>query len=348
MMNKRIKILIFAGGTLFLMGAVVACLLYWAAFSNNMQRETKESVRHIYIPTGASCDDVLEILEENKVLKNKKSFEWIAKIKQYPSRIRSGRYRIDRPMSNNNLVNRLRSGSQEAVDFTFNNIRTKEQFAKRVADQLEMTPVDLLDLLNDNDFLAAYNLNSETALTIFVPNTYKIWWNTSAEDFVKKMYREYEKFWTEERKAKAAQIPLSPTEVVILAAVVEEENHRRDEQARIAGLYINRLRIGMPLQACPTVKFALNDFAKQSLSYSDLEVNSPYNTYKIAGLPPTPIRIPSPSCVDEVLNYEKHNYLYMCAKEDFSGYHNFTANYSQHLSNAAKYHNALNHNKIKK
>ena len=344
MMNKRIKILIASAGFLFILGMTIACFLYQALFSDNIQQQ---SSAYLYIPTGSSYDDVLAILEENKILKNKKSFERIAKIKKYPHRIRSGRYRIDKKMTNNELVNRLRSGSQEAVDFTFNNIRTKEQFAKRVAQQLEMDDQDLLDLLNDADFLASYYLNVETALTIFIPNTYKIWWNISAEDFVKKMYREYSTFWTEERKEKAAQIPLSPTEVIILASIVEEENHRRDEQARIAGLYINRLKIGMKLQADPTVKFALNDFARKRLLYSDLEINSPYNTYLIEGLPPGTVRIPSPGCVDEVLNYEKHNYLYMCAKEDFSGYHHFTANFSQHLANAAKYHKALNQNKIK-
>jgi len=344
MMKKGIKTLIFIAVLLVAAGTAIACFLRWAAFSNNI---LPQSATYIYIPTGASYGDVAAILDENRVLKNKKTFEWVAKIKQYPNRVRAGKYRIDRQMTNNALVNRLRSGSQEAVNFTFNNIRTKEQFANRVAEQLELNSSDLLDLLNDNDFLSAYNLHSQTALTMFIPNTYKIWWNTSAEDFVKKMHREYEKFWTDERKEKAAKIPLTPVEVVILASIVEEENHRRDEQARIAGLYINRLRIGMPLQADPTLKFAWNDFSlKRVLDYHK-EIVSPYNTYKITGLPAGAIRIPSPSCVDAVLNYEKHNYLYMCAKEDFSGYHNFSVSYSEHLSNAAKYHNALNKNKIK-
>ena len=343
-MNQRIKVLIISIFLLLIAGGATACFLYRAAFSNNIQAQ---SPIYIYIPTGADYEEVLLLLEENKVLKNKKSFEQIAKIKKYPNRVRSGKYRIEKKMSNNELVNRLRSGAQEAVDFTFNNIRTQEQFAKRVAEQLEMDAIDLLDLLNDNEFLAPYHLTTATVLTIFIPNTYKIWWNTSAEDFVKKMHREYEKFWTEQRKGKAATIQLTPTEIIILASIVEEENHRRDEQARIAGLYLNRLKMEMPLQADPTVKFALNDFERKRLLYSDLEINSPYNTYKIAGLPPGPIRIPSPSCVDEVLNYEKHNYLFMCAREDFSGYHNFAVTHAQHAANAAKYHQALNRNKIK-
>ena len=343
-MKLHIKVLIISILSLLIAGGGIVCFLYRAAFSSNTQLQ---SPTYIHIPTGSDYDDVLSILDENKVLKNKKSFERIAKIKQYPKRIRSGRYRIDLKMSNNELVNRLRSGSQEAVDFTFNNIRTKEQFANRVAEQLEMDAMDLLDLLNDNDFLSTYHLYSETALSIFIPNTYKIWWNTSAEDFVKRMYREYEQFWTEKRKEKAAQIPLTPTEVIILASIVEEENHRKDEQARIAGVYINRLKIRMPLQADPTLVFACGDFTIQRVLNYHKEIISPYNTYKIAGLPPGSIRIPSPSCVDEVLNYEKHNYLYLCAKEDFSGYHNFATTLSQHEINAKKYRNELNKRKIK-
>ena len=346
MENKRTKISIVIAVILLIAGVLLSgCWLYQAAFSSNVQAQ---SPTYIYIPTGSDYEDVLTILEENKVLKNKKSFEKIAKIKKYPYRIRSGKYRIERKMNNNELINRLRSGNQEAVDFTFNNIRTKEQFSERVANQMEMNTFELLDLLNDNEFLASYYLNSATALTLFIPNTYKIWWNTSAEDFVKKMHREYEKFWTEERKEKAATISLTPTEIIILASIVEEENHRRDEQARIAGLYINRLRIGMPLQADPTLKFAWGDFSiKRVLNYHK-EIISPYNTYKTTGLPPGPIRIPSPSCVDEVLNYEKHNYLYMCAKDDLSGYHSFAQTLSEHNASAKKYHQELNKRNIKK
>ena len=343
-MNLRIKLLIITVLLLLAAGGTVACLLYRAVFSNNIDGQ---SAIYIYISTGSVYEDVLGILDENKVLKNKKSFDRIAKIKQYPKHIRSGRYRIDLKMSNNELINRLRSGSQEAVNFTFNNIRTKEQFAKRVAEQLEITEMELIDLLNDNDFLTAYNLNLETALTIFIPNTYKIWWNTSAENFVKKMHSQYMLFWTEERKEQAEKIPLTPTEVIILASIVEEENHRLEEQARIAGVYINRLKIGMPLQADPTLKLAWNDFTIKRLLDFHKEIISPYNTYKIAGLPPGSIRIPSSSCVDAVLNYEKHNYLYMCAKEDLSGYHNFAVTLSQHNANATKYHNTLNKNKIR-
>jgi UPF0755 protein len=314
--------------------------------ANNIS--TQDSNYYLYIKTGSTYSQVVDLLKEEGIIKNMKTFQLVAKWKKYPQKIRAGRYLIKPKMNNNELVNMLRSGRQEAVNFTFNNIRTKEQFAKRVAEQLEMNEEDLLDLLNDNVFLASYNLNSQTALTLFIPNTYQLWWNTSAEDFVKKMYGEYEKFWTESRKEKAAAIPLTPTEVIILASIVEEENYRTDEQARIAGVYMNRLKKGIPLQADPTVKFALQDFGRQRLLYADLAVDSPYNTYKHTGLPPGQIRIPSPQCIDNVLNYEHHNYIFMCAKEDFSGYHNFAVTNAEHEANARKYHNALNNYKIKR
>ena len=341
----RKKIIIFLFIFLVLTGIVAVFFAYKIIFVNNV---SSQAPSFLYIKTGSNYSQVVDLLEEKNVVKNLKTFQWVAKWKKYPQKIKAGRYAIKSKMNNNELVNMLRSGNQEAVNFTFNNIRTKEQFAEKVSQQLEVNANDLLDLLNDNDFLASYNVNTETVLTLFIPNTYKIWWNTSAEDFVKKMYREYSTFWTKERKQKAANINLSPVEISILASIVEEENHRTDEQARIAGVYINRLKKGIPLQADPTVKFALRDFARKRLLYADLEINSPYNTYKYTGLPPGVIRIPSPTCIDKVLNYEQHNYIFMCAKEDFSGYHNFAVTLSEHTANAAKYHNALNTNKIKR
>jgi UPF0755 protein len=206
----------------------------------------------------------------------------------------------------------------------------------------------LLFLLNNDDELEIYRLNKENVLTVFIPNTYQFWWNTSADEFMKRMYKEYRKFWDKNRMEKAANMGLTPTEAGILASIVEEENHRTDEQAKIAGVYVNRLKKGMYLQADPTVKFALQDFGRKRLLYADLKVDSPYNTYRHAGLPPGPIRIPDPVCIDKVLNYEKHNYLFMCAKEDFSGYHNFAETAAGHGVNVNKYHHALNVNKIKK
>jgi UPF0755 protein len=343
MRKKTILILILV--TIILISIIpIGIYVYKSLFSNNVNLQESSL---IYIPTGSSFDDVLTILEQENVLKDKQSFQQIAKRKNYTQHIKAGCYRIKPEMNNIDLVDMLRSGRQEAINFTFNNIRTKEQFAKRVSEQLETDYNDLLSFLNDEEKLKLYNVNVETALTIFIPNTYQFWWNTSVDDFMQRMYKEYQKFWTEARLEKAKNTGLSPTEIIILASIVEEENHRTDEQPRIAGVYINRLKKNMLLQADPTVKFALQDFGRKRILRKDLEIDSPYNTYKYAGLPPGPIRIPSPTCVDAVLNYEKHNYIYMCAKDDLSGYHNFATTLAQHNANAAKYHNALNRRKIK-
>ena len=343
-MSKK-KVIISILISLVLAGGTAMYFAYNMIFVNNISSQAPE---YLYIKTGTTHGQVVDLLEDEGVVKNQKTFELVSKWKKYPQKVKAGRYAIKQGMNNNELVNMLRSGRQEAVNFTFNNVRTKADFAEKVSQQLEMSAENLLFLLNDAETFSEYKLNNDNILTLFIPNTYQMWWNTSAEDFIKKMHREYEKFWTKERIQKAANMNLSPTEVIILASIVEEENHRTDEQARIAGVYMNRLKKGMPLQADPTVKFALQDFGRQRLLYADLEIDTPYNTYKYAGLPPGPIRIPSPTCIDKVLDYEQHNYIFMCAKEDFSGYHNFAVTNAEHEANARKYHNALNINKIKR
>lgn len=200
---------------------------------------------------------------------------------------------------------------------------------------------DLYNLLNDKDFLKEYDLTPETAIAIFIPDSYEFYYDITAKEFFEKMYGYYQKFWTDERKELAQNIGFSPMEVTTLASIVEEENFRENEKAIIAGLYINRLHKGMFLQADPTVKFALHDFNIKRVLHEHLNVNSPYNTYKNPGLPPGPIRVPAKSTIDSVLHYRHHNYLYMCAKEDFSGAHNFTNNYDVHLQNARRYQAAV-------
>jgi UPF0755 protein len=346
-MNKKTVIVMGVFVAIFLMGTgiFVGYLIYKTIFSDNI---SPTSPHYIYIRTGATYEDVVDLLEKENVLKEIKTFQWVARLKKYPHKIKAGRYPVKQGISNNELVNMLRSGRQEAVNFTFNNIRTKEQFAKRVSQQLEINEDTLLSLLNNDAKLETYQVNKKNVLTIFIPNTYQFLWNTSSDEFVKRMYKEYRKFWNSERMEKAAKMHLTPTQITILASIVEEENHRTDEQARIAGVYINRLNKGIYLQADPTVKFALQDFGRKRLLYADLEIDSPYNTYKYPGLPPGPIRIPSLTCIDKVLNYEKHKFLFMCAKEDFSGYHNFAETLTGHTANVNKYHDALNRNKIKR
>ena len=339
------KVVIFILIVLVLFGGTAAYFAYRIIFTNNISISASDV---IYIKTGSTYEQVIDILKENNVVNDIKTFELVSKWKKYPRKIKSGRYAIEQGMSNNELVNMLRSGRQQAVNFTFNNIRTKEQFVKRVSQQLETNPDSLLSLLNNPHEIEKYNVDTDNVLSIFIPNTYQMWWNTNPHEFIQRMYREYQKFWTEKRTQKASELNLSPVEIIIIASIVEEENHRSDEQSKIAGVYINRLKRKIKLDADPTVKFALKDFERRRLLNKDLKVESPYNTYKYSGLPPGPIRIPSPTCIDNVLNYEKHNYIFMCAKEDFSGYHNFAVTLREHSANAKKYHKALNRNKIKK
>jgi UPF0755 protein len=244
-------------------------------------------------------------------------------------------------MSNNKLVNMLRAGKQVPVKLVFNNIRLKEQFAGKIGKQIEADSIQLLSLLNDQQTAAKYNFTKENFLCMFIPNTYEMYWNTSPERFIEKMNRQYNEFWTNERKLVAEGIGLKPEEVIILAAIVEQETIKDDEKPTVAGVYINRLKKGMPLEADPTLKYALGDFSIQRILNKDKLVNSPYNTYLNTGLPPGPICMPSVSSINAVLNYQHHQYIFFCAKEDRSGYHNFARTLDQHMNNARAYQRAL-------
>ena len=219
--------------------------------------------------------------------------------------------------------------------------------AQLISHKLEFDSVDFMKALNNDTLLASFCLIKENALTLFIPNTYEVYWNMSAEKFIERMLKEHKSFWNEKRLKQAEAIGLTPTEVATLASIVEEETAVNAEKPMVAGLYINRLKRGMLLQADPTVKFSLQDFGLRRILYKHLEVNSPYNTYKYAGLPPGPIRIPSIQGLESVLNHAHHNYLYMCAKEDFSGTHNFAITSAQHAANARKYQQALNRRGIR-
>ncbi|MCU4165038.1 endolytic transglycosylase MltG [Carboxylicivirga caseinilyticus] len=313
-------------------------------FSDNINLSDKQA-EFLYIPTHSTFEDLQTILDENELLLNKKSFEWVATIKKFNT-VKPGRYQIKEGMSNNTLINLLRSGKQTPVKVTFNNIRTKQELAGTISHYIEADSISLLESLNDPVLLSELGVNSETILSLFLPNTYELWWNTTAEKFIKRMNAEYQKFWDDEKTAKAKALSLTPKQVSILAAIVDEETIKPDEKPMVAGLYLNRLKKNIRLQADPTVKYALGDFSIQRILTKDLEINSPYNTYKYGGLPPGPIRIPSISGINAVLNHTKHDYLYMCAKEDFSGYHNFAKTLKQHNQNAAKFQKALNKRKI--
>lgn len=313
----------------------------------NVTLKNKKS-EFIYIPTGSYYRDVVSILKDRKILINEPSFEWVAEKKKYPENVKAGKYKVTHNMSNNQLVNLLRSGRQTPVKLVFNKVRTKDKFAGIIANQIEADASEILDLLSNEAYLNKLGKRSETALCLLLPNTYEFFWNTNAHSFMSRMVKEHNRFWNDKRLKTADKLGLSEDEVYILASIVEEETTKNDEKKRLAGVYYNRLKKRMRLQADPTVKYALGDFNIKRVLNKHLSYDSPYNTYKYYGLPPGPICIPSLSSIDAVLNLEKHNYLYFCAKYDFSGYHAFAKTLRQHNVNAEKYRRALNKKRIYK
>ncbi len=333
-MKKRIILIIIA--ILLIVGAGGAWYVYNKAFSSNVNLEDKKE-QVIYLPTGSTMQNLMDTLRVYNLLKDESSFEMLANYKHLDEKLKSGRYVIAAGMSNNMMVNMFISGRQTPVKITFNSIRTREDFADKIGPKLECGKEALLELLNSDSIAKKYGLTRENLMVIFIPNTYEIYWNTTASDFIDKMHAEYEKFWTADRRKKAEEIGLKPEEVSILASIVQGETNKTDEMDEIAGVYINRIRKGWKLEACPTVIFAGGDFTKTRVLKKDLEIVSPYNTYKHEGLPPGPINLPNASTIDQVLKYSKHNYMFFSAKEDFSGYHNFAENTKQHAANARKY-----------
>lgn len=333
-----------------LIGGGTAAYFGWKLFYKTNVSVGEKKSEIFYIRTGDTYEDVLNSLYEQKLIKDPASFEWLAEKKNLKSNIHPGRYRILAKMSNNELVNLLRAGLQEPVQVPFHGLRTKEQLITRVCRRLEADSIELGELLNDDDHLGKkYGFNSTTVMTLFIPKTYEFYWNTSAEQFMDKMAEEYKKFWTAERKAKAEKMGLSQSEVSILASIVQSEQWKyNDEKEVVAGLYMNRIKMGMPLQSDPTLIYAIGDFTITRVLNADKKIDSPYNTYKYKGLPPGPICLPETSSIDAVLNYKEHDYLYMCAKEDFSGKHYFSKTYEQHCIYAKMYQEALNTRGIKR
>ena len=265
----------------------------------------------------------------------------------YCDKIRSGRYAITPEQSTIRVFRNLKNGHQEPVRLTIPESRTMDRLAGYLSKKLMMDSVAVAILLSDSAFCAQQGYDTATIACLFVPNTYEVYWNISIENLMKRMKKENENFWNTQRTIKADALKLSKEEVCTIASIIDEETANNAEKPMIAGMYINRLHAGMPLQADPTIKFALKDFALKRIYHNMLQFDSPYNTYKNTGLPPGPIKIASVAGIDAVLNRTAHDYLYMCAKEDFSGTHNFAKTYQEHLKNAAKYSKALNEKGIK-
>ncbi|MBB4801338.1 UPF0755 protein [Flavobacterium nitrogenifigens] len=323
--------------------AIISVLLIYGfiliskIFSSNTKFEEKEL--YVYVPTGANYSDVKKILAP--YVKNFDNFELVAEKRDYPENVKSGRFLLKKDMNNIDLVRAMRSNVP--VKLVFNNQERLENFAGRIGSEIEADSLSLVKAIKDSTFLAANGFNEDNVFAMFIPNTYEIYWNTSAEKFRDKMIKEYHNFWTEERIAKAKAQGLTPVQATILASIVHKESVKKDERPRIAGVYLNRLRLEMPLQADPTVIYALklrdNNFDQviKRVFYNDLVMRSPYNTYVNKGLPPGPIAMPDITALEAVLNPEKNDYIYFCASVDRFGYHEFAATLAEHNVNAKKY-----------
>ncbi len=261
--------------------------------------------------------------------------------------VHSGRYAITSSTNTLQLLRMLKNGIQSPVRLTIPSVRTTERLAEDLSKKLMMSKEDLLDYLENNDSCAKYGTDTATVISLFIPNTYEVYWNITPAKLLDKMQNEQKAFWNGDRMNKAAALGLTPLQVMTMASIIDEETANNAEKPMVAGMYYNRLQQDMPLQADPTIKFALKQFELRRIYHNMLTVKSPYNTYVNTGLPPGPIRIPSVAGIDAVLNLVHHDYLYMCAKEDFSGTHNFARTYSEHLKNAARYSKALNERNIK-
>jgi UPF0755 protein len=295
----------------------------------------------LLIPTDAGYEDVLKLLQQSGSVKNMQTLEWMARQMNYPNHVNPGRYILQPHMTNRELILLLRSAAQTPVMLTLNKFRSKETLAGFVSKKIETDSAELLMLLNNPLYLAKKGFNVDNIMVIFLHNTYELYWNTDAEEFMERMFKEYEKYWNEERTAKAAQHGLTPETATILASIVEEETNMKSEKPLIAGVYLNRLKKNMKLQADPTVRFAWNDFTIKRILFSHLAIDSRYNTYMYEGLPPGPICTPTSSSLDAVLKPASHDYYFFCAKEDFSGEHNFARTHAEHIQNARKYRDSL-------
>lgn len=338
------KILIYLITLSVILAIISAVIVYRNIFGAAIITDKEEQI--IIIPAGSTYEQVLDTLKLNLTIRNLTVFNWLAKKKNYPSLIKSGRYAIRNGISCNELINILRSGRQATIRMTFNNIRTLDQLAGKIGKQIAADSSEIISFLNDESNYSSDGFNRVTIIALFIPNTYDIYWNTNARKLYNRMLKEYKLFWNDERISKAKEKNLNPLQVAILASIIDDEVVKADEKPRIAGVYLNRLERGIPLQACPTIKFALNDFTITRVLKVHLQVDSPYNTYKHNGFPPGPIGCPTISGQDAVLNAEKHDYLFFAAKADFSGYHNFSRTLSEHNRYAALYQKELNKRKI--
>ena len=312
--------------------------LYYMFFTHPYQ---VAKTAYLFIDRDDNQDSVMTKIAKEGKPNHTKGLSLLMRRGKYSNRIHTGKYAIKPADTHRTLYQRLSIGDQTPVRLVVGSVSTLQKLARNVSRQLMIDSVEIARLLFDKKYVDSLSYSPETFPSLFIPNTYEVFWDISAEKFVQRMVREHKAFWNDDRMRKANELGMSTVEVSTLASIVEGETALASDKPIVAGLYINRLRIGMPLQACPTVIFAVGDPTIQRVLFKHLEIDSPYNTYKYKGLPPGPISIPSIQGIDAVLNYSHHNYLFMCAKEDFSGGHYFTASSAQHAANARKYQKAI-------
>ena len=346
-MKSRRNILIIAAACIL----IICGVTYYYFFSSMSAKDTTE---YVYIDNDDNIDSVTVKLEKISTPHAISAFKMLAGYSKYAENIRTGRYAIEPGEGAAVTFRRLKNGLQTPVNLTIPSVRTVERLSAQLSEKLMIDSATICKALKDEKTCKELGFDTTTVICMFIPNTYDIYWNTSAENLLKRMKKEYSRFWDEERMARAANIGMSPTEIMTLASIVDEETANEQEKPMVAGMYCNRLKLrnseypdGMPLQADPTIKFAWKRFDLRRIYNKLLNIDSPYNTYRRTGLPPGPIRIPSIAGIEAVLNHTKHDYLYMCAKEDFSGTHNFARTYEEHMANARRYTQALNKRGIK-
>ncbi len=343
---KRIFSIVFL--LLLLVGLFVAYTLYKSIYTPNIKADKEHLL--LQIPSNSSFQDVYTLLKKGDFLKDSISFYRVATLMKYvKDEVPAGKYQIQHTWNNRQLVGHLRSGNQAPMKVTFNNVRTVEELSGKITSYLELDSLELLEKLTSEKTLGDLKLNKENVLSLFIPNTYNFFWDQDADKLIERMKKENEKFWSSnDRLAKAEALGLSKEEVYTLASIVEKESLRNNEKPIIAGVYLNRLKKGMMLQADPTVVFAVGDFTIRRVLKKHLAFESPYNTYRNTGLPPGPIYMPSIKSIDAVLSPQEHNYLYFCAKPGFNSEHSFARTVREHENNANKYRSWLNQQRIKR
>lgn len=342
MAKKRIWIRGVAAGAMVLVLAALTGggILYSWIYAPNLINSEADSL-YFFIRTGSTYPQVYKEFKESRWLRSDRGFDWVAKQKDYPSLVKPGRYLLLKGMSNSEIIDLLRAGRQAEINLVFNTTRHFDRLAGILSKQIEADSASLLAAFRDTALMKEFGFEPRYWPGMFIPNTYRFKWNTSPGEFLIRMNQEFNAFWNDERIERLKVIGLDKFQVITLAAIIQEETVKSDEMPRIAGVYMNRLKKGIKLQADPTVIYANGDYSIKRVLNRHLTVKSPYNTYLYAGLPPGPIRIPSIQSIDACLSFEKHDYLYFCAKEDFSGYHSFARTYGEHLVNARKYQRAL-------